>query len=1045
MAGLAMLLFAAAAPAQTVYGSMAGTVFDVSGAVIPGAKVTLRGLNTGFTREIITDGSGFWRAPSLLPGPYAVEFEMANFDKLIRQPLVVEAAVERLLDVNLSPGSTNQVISVTEEAPLIEATRAQISRGVDSQRILALPGLNAQNGLALLMPGATPNTTGPGSGLVVNGARSRSNNYMLDGTNNNDQSLSIPRQNLPPEAMGEFRIITNNFSAEFGRNSGAIVQQNTRSGSNEFHGLARWSWQGNGLNALRTGEQRTFDAQRAAGADPFIALRRSRAVTVDNTLVAGLGGPIVRDKHFFYANFDRNWFRSTAVPITTAYTPDAIRLLEANAGFFAPGVVDFVRNTWPIANDPTPRGFHNVLLPDGRTLRLDRQQFNLATAAGAGIRHPTDWHRGLIRTDHRLSDKDTLFVRYLVDDNNAPFGGIGAPQAIPINNIGFLGRTHNLAANHIRVFTPTLVSEARFSYVRRVAAFPENQSTFINISGLPGINNVNFPQGRTDNGYELTNNWTWTKGRNTMRFGGNYLLYDLNSMFAPNLRGTVNYLSISDLLFDRNAFWSRFSGDPMVNARTHEFQGFFANDFRATSTLTLNLGIRYELTTAPYGFFSNARADVNNWAPRFGFAWAPRGNNWLSGGGKFVLRGGYAISYDQVFQNILLNNARNWPRAVSVADPAVSGRRLWLTENQPGPVEPAEFIRRGGNPLVLPERIFAPNARIGQPYSQQMSLGIERQFASNYAFKLFYVGTRGLNLVREVERNLGFTNAAIASNPALLGPITAGMLPVPGGVRTDPTRGSILVGDGLAMSTYHSMQATFEKRLSRGLQFEINYTWSTFISESDDILGGTINRTLPATPFAARLDRGRSIYDVPHRLVANYVYQLPNFFSNQRLLNRITGGWMLSGIATLQQGFPVGILNGNNALGILPGQIATVHLSQRASFDPTGAPFSATPMANPRFIANPTNSGIIGNLGANTERVGNTYNFNMALSKDVRMPVEGHRLHLRWEVFNAFNHRNFTAVPPRTVDANTNLVEFFNLGFTDVGGRTMLFLVRYEF
>lgn len=1041
---LALTVALSPLPAQTVYGSLAGTVYDSSGAVIPGAKVLVRGLDTGFTREVTCDERGFWRMPSLVPGPYAVEVTMTNFERVVRQPIAVEAAVERLLDVELKPGSTSEVVTVTEEAPLIEATRAQLSRGVEVRRILNLPGLNTQNGLALLQPGAVQNTTGPGSGLVVNGARSRSNNYMLDGANNNDQSVAVPRQSIPPEALGEFRIITNNFSAEFGRNSGAIVQQNTKNGTNEFHGILRWSWQGNGLNALSSGEQRTFAAQKAAGASDYIALRRSRAVTVDHTGVASGGGPIVKDKHFFFSTYERNWFRTSAVPITTAFSPDAIRLLEQNASFFAPGVVDFIKNTWPVANDPTSQGSVNVAMPDGRTLVLTRQQYNRAVAEGGAISRARNFHRGLIRTDHRLSQKDNLFVRYLINNTVDPYGQSGV-QAIPINNIGFVSRNQNLAVNHVRVFTPTLVSEARFSYVRTKNAFPENQSTAISVSGLPAIGNANFPQGRTDNGYEWTNNWSWTRGRHTMRFGGNYLWYHLDSFFAPNSRGTVQYTSISNLLFDRDALWSRYAGTGNVLAKTHEVQVFFADDFRATSSLTLNLGLRYEYTSTPYGFFSNAKPDINNFAPRVGFAWSPRNNNFLFGGGKFVLRGGYAISYDQVFQNVLLNTSRNFPRGVQINDPAVSGRRLWIPQNQPPAYPPEEFVRRGGNPLLLAERLFSPNERISQPYAQQMSMGIERQFASNYVFKLFYVGTRGLKLVREVERNLGFATAAINANPSLLGPITANMRPVSGGVRTDPTRGSILVGDGLAMSTYHSMQTTVERRFANGLQFEVNYTWSTYISESDDILGGQTNRTLPSTPFAIRLDRGRSVYDVPHRLVANYVYQFPNFAKNNPFWNRVLGGWMISGITTLQQGFPYSILNANNALGILPGQIATVQLSQRASLNPSGAPFTATPAPNARFIANPTNSGVIGNLGANTERVGNTYNFDAALSKDIATFKENHKLQLRWEVFNLFNTRNFNVIPDRTVDANTNLVRFQNLGFTDVGGRGMLFMFRYVF
>ena len=234
----------------------------------------------------MSDASGFWRITSLTPGDYKLEVTSKGFDVVVRSPLQVLPAVERSIDSTLEPSGTQQVITITEEAPLIEATRAQISKGVESQRILELPGQNTLNGLALLMPGTTPNQNGrPGSGFTVNGGRSRSNNFLLDGANNNDQSLAIPRQNLAPEYIAEFRMITNNFSAEFGRNAGAVVMQTTKQGTNEIHGIARWTWLGNGLDSLSTSQQRTFNAQKTAGLNDYDALRKSRGVVVDNQLM----------------------------------------------------------------------------------------------------------------------------------------------------------------------------------------------------------------------------------------------------------------------------------------------------------------------------------------------------------------------------------------------------------------------------------------------------------------------------------------------------------------------------------------------------------------------------------------------------------------------------------------------------------------------------------------------------------------------------------------------------------------------------------------
>jgi len=1038
--------------AQTVYGSLTGTVYDPSAAVIPRAQVVIRSLETGQTREIQADDNGFWRMPSLPPGQYAVEVSAPNFGKLVRAPILVEPTVERTVDVTLQPGAVAEVVSVTAEAPLIEQTKAQLSRGVDSQTIMMLPGMNTLTGLALLQPGAAPNDLGrPGSGFVINGGRTRSNNFMIDGANNNDQSLQTPRQNLPPEVLGEFRIITNNFSAEYGRNFGSVVLQTTKAGTNEYHGALRWSWLGNGLDALSTNQQRTFNAQKAAGKNDKDALRAARAVMVRNQALFSGGGPIKKDHTFFFTSYDFDRRRSTASPIATTISPQGYRTLEANRSYFASGAVEFLKQMYPEANDPTSRGTLTVAVPGGPTLSIPLQQYN-PSLTGA-LPYARNYHRGLMRIDTKLTSSDTVAVRYVIDDDFDP----GSPPALLYNRVGQAGRNQNGAINHVHVVSPTLLSEARAVYGRRSYHFPENLPPQLAISGssLPTIGNQNYPQFRTDNLYEFNNSWSWTRSGHTVRFGANVLRYQLNSFFAPSSRGVVTYPSFLDFLLDRNADFTQYAGTGLTPARTTEFAGFLGDDWRATSELTLNIGARYEYTGTPFGYFSNAKPDINNWSPRFGFAWSPRRTGgWLgkaTGNGKLAIRGGYAISYDQVFQNILLNNARNYPRGVTVTLSGLNGMKLWDPKNFPSPPKPEDYK---GDPNQLPVRLFSPNKRIAQPYGQQFSLGFERQFLNDYAFRLFYVGTRGVKLVREVEQNLGFQAAAVNANPSVYAGILPSLKPITSAsgaitaYRRDPSRGSILVGDGYAQSVYHSMQVTVEKRFRQGLQFQANYTWSSFINDSDDILGGSDNRTLPAYPFAIKLDRGRSAFDQPHRFVANYVYQLPNVRDGRGLLGRLAGGFAITGVTTINKGTPYTIFNSFNALGILTGQISTIHLSQRASYNPSGEPMTGTnpTVSNPRYIANPNNSGIIGNLGANTERVGNTFNFDFALLKDIKTWAErNHAIQLRWEVFNAFNHRNFNQVPARTVSSSTVLSTFMNLGYTDVGGRGMIFMARYLF
>lgn len=507
----------------------------------------------------------------------------------------------------------------------------------------------------------------------------------------------------------------------------------------------------------------------------------------------------------------------------------------------------------------------------------------------------------------------------------------------------------------------------------------------------------------------------------------------MNSFFAPNLRGTVSFPGLGDFLQDRNASFSQFAGNGQTQAITYENSFFAQDDWRVRPDLTLNLGLRYEYVTAPFGFFSDARPDINNFGPRVGFAYNPTG--FLDG--RFVLRGGFAISYDQVFQNILLNNSRNFPRGVNVAFTNITGQRPF--QNLPAPPTPESFT---GNPLLLPVRLFSPGERIRQPMSYQGTFGIQFQLGNDYVFKADYITTTGRNLVREVESNFGFTAASGLGN----------------GQRLDPTRGSILISQGQAESSYHAGQFTLAKRFSNiglfgrnfgGMTFNANYTYSAFISESDDILGGQANRTLPADPRNPSLDRARSAFDQPHRFVMSGVFISPDVFTGNAFLSRVFSGYELAPIITLADGTPFSVLNANNALGILPGQISTVEGSQRVSVNPAGQfPLVSTPTApNPNafFIVNAANSGIVGNLGANTQRTGGTINTDLSAVKNIRTFGENQRLQLRVEIFNLFNRRNFTVIPSNTIGNTFNPLTFLNLAETNVGGRGFTFGARYFF
>jgi len=327
---------------------------------------------------------------------------------------------------------------------------------------------------------------------------------------------------------------------------------------------------------------------------------------------------------------------------------------------------------------------------------------------------------------------------------------------------------------------------------------------------------------------------------------------------------------------------------------------------------------------------------------------------------------------------------------------------------------------------------------------------------------VFYVGTRGIKLMREAETNYGFMQSAVNANPSTYAGVIGNMTlssSIPGvsgaAYRINPNIGGRVVGGPLAESSYHSLQTTLERRFSHGFTFQANYTWSAMIDDADDILGGAVNSTVPAVPFSFKLDKARSGLDQPQRVVLNYIYQVPMFREQHGFVGRVLGGWEIAGITTEANGTPYTVFNGNNALGTLNnGQLSTVVTNQRVSVNQNGTPGTATSagVATPYYIANAQNSGIIGNLGRNTLRTGGINNFDASLQKTFRLFREHHVMQFRWELFDIMGHRNFTTIPANTASNSTNLTTFLNLGQTSPtvgpgysGGRAMQFLVRYSF
>jgi outer membrane receptor protein involved in Fe transport len=1045
--------------AQTIFGSLTGDVLDSSGGAIAGATVTIREINTGIERRITTDSSGAWKAPSLAIGQYEVTATAPGLEKVVQSPISVDAATERKIEFSLKPSAQGAVVNINSQSPLIEATKSQLSGEESGKEALELPTGGNTDVLAKLMAGVSQNNPSVCcSHYSVNGSSERSQHYTIDNADNNDPGSTGAYVQLPAEDIQEYHLVTNNYSAEFGRNSGSVAQFITKSGTNAFHGIETWTFNGPALNAFSTSAKRTFDSYIAEGLSDGAARRLSVAGFANNTVLLSVGGPIQRNKMFFFTSWDQSISATSAQPTATVITPAGMQLLQQNQSSFAPGVLSFLQQTYPLANTPTSEGSLTVTLPNGSPLTVPLGVYN--AGLNGAIPYKPIVNRGLGKFDRKFSDSDTFSMRYLIYD----YYQIGAPQALPINREGGALRDQNVALNEVHIFSPNLIGESRVDYVRYASGSigDFNIGSFnIGGSGLPTIGYSNQPQGRWANIYEGAHTLTWTKGNHSMRMGGSYLLYQVYSIYAPYSYGYVTYPSFQNFLFDQTASYTKFGGNGVLRALTDEVGLFFNDDWRVTRNLTLNLGVRWEYQSAPDKYFSNATADPKQFSPHLGFAYSPHRADGLLGklfgDGKSAIRGGFALSYDNIFQTLIVETARNYPRGLAVTLPSVSGQEyfnyIYNKAVAPQSVSPSQFT---GNSELLNDFVFSPNHEIRPPYAEQMNFGIERQLSKDSVLKVFYVGTHGVHLLRTYEGNLGIFQSAVQANPStyatVLPTLTLSTDPATGlpAYIKNPNAGPVDVADSIGFSEYHSLQVTLSKRFSRGLQFNLNYTYSAFINDGDGEDSQNF-RGYPSVPWNWENDKARSSLDQPQRLVINSLYEIPDFARGTKF-SRATGGWELGGIFTYGSGTPYNIFNAYDALGILADPFATYAIggisnAQRPTYNPNGTPGtgSSPNVANPMYIANATNSGIIGNLGGNTMHLGTTTDLDMQVLKSVRAFRENQRMQLFASITDIFNHRNFTALPANIVSSSTNNTTFLNLGYTNVVGRAITLGARIIF
>lgn len=1061
---------------QSFRGSIRGKVVDPSGGLVAGAKVNAKNVETGLLRDGATTAEGTYVLAELPAGTYTVTANAAGFAE-VAQNVVVNVGLDTTADFDLLKIKRQQeTVTVSEEAPLVEASRDVLGEVVDQRLVADLP-LNGRDfgKLVALVPGATVEPSGvaaiqSGFGqFSINGARDRSNNYTVDGTDNNDPFFNnsafnqtgiggAPASLLPIDAIQEFNLQAT-FPPEYGRNSGSVINILTKSGSNHLHGSAFEFLRNNALDA-RNYFNRALD--------PNSGLPVKKSAFRNNNFGASLGGPIVKDRTFFFGAYEGQRERvgsdfSFLVP-TQAQITEAQQLVPSYIG----------------GNVPTPTAANPAL-----TNILGLFQSLPGYNGNSGILGGTDLDKNsvdsfIVKVDHQLNDKESLTGRYALARSQQvfPLGGLGygAGSRLPEFAQTSPTRVQLASASLLSTLSSTKINEVRFGYSRYRTSFagldgnsdPANFGTTafpFNLGsgqlGLPeidfagtfenlGASGYSIPRGRTSQSFQILDNFTWLKGRHTVKFGGEYRRAVISSFNNNLTRGIFAFYGEDPSAFsvcqglptdpagcnDNGALMlaSFYLGDTYPSANSGNTQrdtfnnglAFFAqDDFRVSANFTLNYGMRWEYF-GPLGeknnLLSNLGADgnlamvgtdglkraynrdLNNFGPRLGFAW-----NALR---KTVVRGAYGIYYDYIPQDLLIANFTNsaglatnpiGPQAVTAFgyDPTgwngINPGNTILTAPQ-GP-----FPNPGSSIFVTPRNLVTP-------YAQNWNLNLEQQIRPDIALQFGYIGSKGTKLVRLRDANqsdyLGNRN-------------------------NYPQYGPVDQFATISSSSYNALQATLRTRSWRGLSGFAGYTLSKSLDDaSDGIDFNFATVAFPQNSYDLASEHGPSNFDTRDRFTAAFTYALPKLGG----VKRLGEGWQLNTIVTAQSGRPVPIVSANDTSGgdpnlvtlvssatpanfhqrpnLVPGQ-AVVNSNWESAPDTIGY-LNGNAFAQPAYATAADPQGSFGTLERNAIYGPHYWAADFAVMKDTPI-TERLQLQLRMEFFNIFNHPNF-ALPNFFVD-----------------------------
>ena len=1050
------LLIPSAAYTQSVRGTILGTVTDATGAVVRDAKVTAVQTSTGLIRSEVSNAEGEYSIPQLPVGPYTVTVEQPGFKKTERTGIELRVDDKLRIDLQLALGQVSETVAVEATAPVVNTDSATVGNVVDNKKVTELP-LNGRNFLQLnlLVPGANQGVKGSqnqtqGGSISVNGAREQSNNFLLDGMDNNDLAINQYAVAISTEAIQEFKVQASTYSAEFGRSPGAQINIATKAGTNEIHGVLYEYFRNNVLDA-----KNFFDRP-----GPMPAYRR-------NQYGASIGGPIRKNKTFYFGNFEGARIRQGITKLATEPTTDM-----KNGNFSALSTIIYDPNSLAPVNGVLARSpFPGNIIPSGQITTVGRNVVNLypnpngpgtSTANGLYTSSPikTDnFDQFTVRVDHRFNDNNTFFGRYSYskEDRFDTFDSFCASaNNVPGFGCNTLNGGQQAVADYIRLLGPTKVNEARVSFTRVRGGIlqlnlGDDISSQLGIAGTgrspvdfgvpiftaTGYDRLgeatNLPQDRHDNTWEWSDSLSWTTGRHTMKFGAEIRHFQENFLFDSSARGTINFTPfysaqvsttsagvVNAVTGTGNAIADMLLGFPNTTGVSRSFAGIGANtvaglrqtstnlfaqdDFRVRPNLTLNIGLRWEYNSPTTDKYNHLATFDPNFAsstplPYLRISTSDTQNVYNSSKKEFAPRIGFAYTpfgpktviragYGVYWDIKILNVILN----SNLTAPFLTAYTFNQSTNGQPNIQLANPYGGTGTPAI-PNASWVENP-FRDGYVQQWGFNVQRQLTSSLGLTVGYVGSKGTHLDHAYDYNEPAPTASFTQS-----------------LRKYPMYAAINVRSPGASSVYHSFQLTFEKRFSHGLSFLTAYTFSKSIDDGSLWNGSAV----AVTNF--HLERGLSTFDTRHRWISSYTYDLPyghgRTFGGKSpaLLNAILGGWQTNGIVTIQSGNPLDPSTGLQLSGTQTGTRPDVTCNPN-DFPHDPARWFNTSCFGTSFL------GRYGTAGRNIIIGPPTHSFDFAMLKKFGLGKESRYLQLRSEFFNAFNHPNFDN-PNVTVTSST--------------------------